>query len=175
MHQSVMSPVAAMDMFLVAFCHLLRFSGSARMEPSGSTPTTMQSGHFSLSLRPIPEMVPPVPAPSTIMSTWGGRGKDWIVGTGWEDELGAGRTNLSTALCQNLLSCNVVVSQGVARVPGQVLYCTVPGVWYCIVLYCTWCTVLYYTWCTVQSFTSYTVMYYIMHGTVICLIHRNVV
>ena len=48
---------------------LLRFSGSARMEPRGSTPTTTQAGHFSLILRPMPEMVPPVPAPSTTMST----------------------------------------------------------------------------------------------------------
>ena len=39
------------------------------MEPRGSTPTTWQAGHFSLILRPMPEMVPPVPAPSTTMST----------------------------------------------------------------------------------------------------------
>lgn len=44
---------------------LFRDSGWARIEPSGSAPTTMQLGQASFNLRPIPEIVPPVPAPQT--------------------------------------------------------------------------------------------------------------
>ena len=44
-------------------------SGSAIPEPYGSTPMTMQFGQRSLIFRPIPVMVPPVPAEHTTMST----------------------------------------------------------------------------------------------------------
>uniref|UniRef100_A0A915IXC5 Uncharacterized protein n=1 Tax=Romanomermis culicivorax TaxID=13658 RepID=A0A915IXC5_ROMCU len=53
-------------------------SGPARIEPTGSAPTITHSGQRSFILRPMPVNVPPVPAPTTIMSSFPGeKSLDW--------------------------------------------------------------------------------------------------
>lgn len=79
---------------------------------------TLMLGHFSLSLRATPVMVPPVPAPATSMSTLPD-GTMSVKKKSKHDILGLRLYNAvshTITLLQDLLSRGVIVSQRVARV-----------------------------------------------------------
>ena len=106
---------------------LFNVEGAAKIEPSGSTPTMMQFGHFSFSFLERPVNVPPkkqtqivhhhvsyavnspVPAPATTISTFPRQENNLFF-----DNLA--NIELTVACFENFFCCCIVVSNWIVRI-----------------------------------------------------------